>query len=99
MPHHEENDFSAPTEVLDFEALLFDMVSLRSRLDCCLEKREFWRELWVEPWHGSERMGDEGGRGDELHFSFWIEEVFAFGCKEEDGSRTTKTLLGIKSLY
>lgn len=25
MPHHEENNFSAPAEVVDFSALLFDM--------------------------------------------------------------------------
>lgn len=25
MPHHEDNDFSAPAEVHDFAALLFDM--------------------------------------------------------------------------
>ena len=25
MPHHEENNFSAPAQVVDFSALLFDM--------------------------------------------------------------------------
>lgn len=25
MPHHEDNDFSAPATTLDFSALLFDM--------------------------------------------------------------------------
>jgi glycerol 3-phosphatase-1 len=25
MPHHEENDFSADAEIVDFSALLFDM--------------------------------------------------------------------------
>lgn len=25
MPHHEENNFSAPAEVVEFSALLFDM--------------------------------------------------------------------------
>lgn len=25
MPHHEDNNFSAPAEVVDFSALLFDM--------------------------------------------------------------------------
>lgn len=46
MPHHEDNNFSAPTEVVDFSALLFDMDGTIIDSTPAIEK--YWHETGKE---------------------------------------------------
>lgn len=46
MPHHEDNNFSAPAEVVDFSALLFDMDGTIIDSTPAIEK--YWHETGKE---------------------------------------------------
>lgn len=46
MPHHEDNNFSAPAEVVDFSALLFDMDG--TIIDSTPAIVKYWQETGKE---------------------------------------------------
>jgi len=60
MPHHEDNDFSADAEIVDFSALLFDMDG--TIIDSTPAIVKYWQETGRE-------IGVDGDGKNPQHFS------------------------------